>query len=789
MSLRPAICRRSLRRVGLLLRLDDALCDIAEDTPHALALGDAPELAPITDRDAVDAVAGIAVVGQFEHAVHVVAVREIRPPRKTLAVDVDRRQRQFRAVEPDTSQVGRNRIVARRIGEADVEQQVARLLVVIVERQRDAVVQQPEVDAGVELEGLLPDQAVVGHRIGRGGRVAVVGVERVVAAVGVVQPDPVVARQPVAHARLEHADRTVLGPEPLLADHPSGRCRREIAPAVACGEFRRTVDAHRRGEEVTPAVVVVHTPEIGDQALPRAGTLRIVGDVRSPGVEHGQLIRHGALHPHVEAVEFVEHVFVARHGTQAVPVAERTLVVGIGLEIHAVGLRKALFHGPYVRARRGVVLDIEIAARMAVVVGELPDQAQPVEHLPVEVDRGRRTLDRRPGIVVVIGVVGGRYRRVVGAQRGRARQLLARLLAVPVAVGVRDGEPAYDRVAQAERRALEGLLLDLRIAERRRGPEPPRHLKGRVAVEREARIARRDPDPAVVRIARRGGVLDVVAAPVDADVVILPTCVAEPLALLVVVLEYDDAPRVHRVFDPLVAGGNRFVRPEVTGRPERSGRIARACRLFAAQHRCRIHAAAIPLHERRTHREDVIAGVHQVELRGGRRPGPLPLEYDPGAEVFRTFLRGDEDHAVRRAGTVDARRRGVLEERNGFDVVGIQPGHFADYAVDQHDRVVRLVDRRSAADQEFGVCARCRIGRSDPHAGDASLQGVADRIDGDTLQEMPVEFADGRSHRPARLRAVSDHHHVLEHGFVFLQHDVDGRPRPDAFLPVGIAYV
>lgn len=78
-----------------------------------------------------------------------------------------------------------------------------------------------------------------------------------------------------------------------------------------------------------------------------------------------------------------------------------------------------------------------------------------------------------------------------------------------------------------------------------------------------------------------------------------------------------------------------------------------------------------------------------------------------------------------------------LRNETGFDVVGIQPGHFADYAVDQHDRVVRLVDRRSAADQEFGVCARCRIGRSDPHAGDASLQGVADRIDGDTLQEMP----------------------------------------------------
>ena len=145
------------RRVGVGLRLDDVIDLVTVDAAHALALGDAPELAPITDRDAVDAVAGIAVVGQFEHAVHVVAVRKIRPPRKTLAVDVDRRQRQLRAVEPDAPQVGRNRVVARRIGEADVEQQVARLLVVIVERQRDAVVQQPEVDAGVELEGLLPD--------------------------------------------------------------------------------------------------------------------------------------------------------------------------------------------------------------------------------------------------------------------------------------------------------------------------------------------------------------------------------------------------------------------------------------------------------------------------------------------------------------------------------------------------------------------------------------------------------------------------------------------------------
>lgn len=326
---------------------------------------------------------------------------------------------------------------------------------------------------------------------------------------------------------------------------------------------------------------------------------------------------------------------------------EGFLPVQVGLEVHAVGLREGLFRGPDVGARRGVVLHEEVAARMAVVVRELGHGAQAVHDRPFEVDVHARPLGRLARIAVVIVVVGGGQRGVVRPHGGRSGQILPGFGVVPVAVGGGYRKAADHRIALVERPSVEHLPLDLRIVEGRGRRQASGHLERGVAMEGEAGESGGHADAAVVRITRRRGIPDVLAAAVHADIVVLPEGVVEPLALLVVVLENDDLAGVHRVFDPFVAFRQRFARIEVARRPARSGAVAGSRRFGAVKNAERVRAAAVAFGDRRAQREQVIPAVHQIELRGRTLIGPLPLENDLRSLVGRALLGGDENHAVR----------------------------------------------------------------------------------------------------------------------------------------------
>ena len=89
---------------------------------------------------------------------------------------------------------------------------------------------------------------------------------------------------------------------------------------------------------------------------------------------------------------------------------------------------------------------------------------------------------------------------------------------------------------------------------------------------------------------------------------------------------------------------------------------------------------------------------------------------DHRALALDTLLSGDDDDAVRAAGTVDGRSRGILENREGLDILRIDHREGVGKALDARvvhgetvnddERVVRSVERRAATDAYCGAAAR-----------------------------------------------------------------------------------
>ena len=209
---------------------------VAVDASQRLADGRAAEaVARLGHRIAADAPCVFAVdilivilVGQRQHLVGVERVGEVGRPAEVLGADVHRRNFEFEPVEADRTDVLHGRAVSRRIGQRDVEEQVFRLLAVIVGGHAQAVVEERHVETDVELLGLLPRQAEVGQR--RSERSARTGIDarHAVGTERVVIIDVVVTRQTVAQAEFQLVELLDV-PELLLGNDPAGRNSGEIA--------------------------------------------------------------------------------------------------------------------------------------------------------------------------------------------------------------------------------------------------------------------------------------------------------------------------------------------------------------------------------------------------------------------------------------------------------------------------------------------------------------------------------------------------------------------------------
>ena len=143
-----------------------------------------------------------------------------RNPSVVSRVDVDRGERDLEALVLHVAHVVEHAGEAGRARDRPVEQQVARLLQVIVGREADPAARERHVEAQVELLGRLPLEVGVRQVARRdAGRVAVVGaaeqpLERIVA-------DRLVAGEAVARAQLQVLEEAALQ-ERLLAQEPTG---------------------------------------------------------------------------------------------------------------------------------------------------------------------------------------------------------------------------------------------------------------------------------------------------------------------------------------------------------------------------------------------------------------------------------------------------------------------------------------------------------------------------------------------------------------------------------------
>ena len=751
--------RKTRKRVvvgvgGLLLGLDDARGHVAVEAVERFAFGDAAEEGAVAQGDTARAVLGDAVLRKFQHAVLLVAEHQFRVPAEVLLHDIARGQFDLVAPETHLSEVGPELRVPRGVGQLLFVEQVARALVEEVGAQIDPVLEQAGLETHVELVGGLPLQPLVGHVRGLDAGVAVVHVAGSVGPVGVVDADRgVVARRTVAGAQLQEVEPAHVGEPRLLGQHPAARDAGEEAPAVVPGEFRRAVLAEGRREKVFPLVVVVQPAEEADLAL---GLLRR-GDVvrieRRGAVERGDLVRGAAVSGHFDLFVVALLVGVAAHDRDVVLFGEGLVVGEVGLQLLALGrgLRPR-------RLARGVIdvgLDELLGLGIRVEERSVDVGRQAVDQLPFQPADERKVVSPVAAVVVFV-VEERRLRRgvvpldrrtvlVIGVHRGRIGQ------------GARDGV------------ALVGIGFGVRAREvdAEAGREPLGDLRVEIALEVHAVIPRREGHALVVGIAQAGRIAHPFAAAVDPQVVVLPPGPVVEQILPVGVAVHDGPRRIDRVGHRAVAGRQHVGLGIVVARRELVvGSVADTCRVASVQVAQRIRNArrhAEVFGHGRTDHLDVLARIEEVDLGLGVLIGPVGLEGDPRRLVVAAALGGHQDDAVRCLGAVDGRRGGILQHVDRRDVVGVDGREVALDAVDQHQRRVGAVDRRTAADLVGEAAAGREVGLRDAQAGDLALEALARAGDGDVRERLAVELGHGRGDRTPRLFAVAHDHHFV-HG-------------------------
>ena len=400
--------------VGLGLGLDDVVDLVAVDTPQRLADSRAAEsvsrLRHLVTAYAVGLPAGRVAVhvhlvvgvllGQRQHLIAVVGVGQPEVPREVLGTDHLRVQFGLETVETGAAHVGLHARIGARVGHGDREEHVVGLLVVVVEDEAHAVVEEPDVQPHVELRGRLPLHVGVLHGRRQEGRMAVV-LPRGEGAVGVVESDAVVTRLTVRHAEFEVVHRAS-DPleEGLFADDPRRRSRREESPLVALGEFRGAVVAERGRNDVFLCEVVRHAAEQRHERLLFVLVRRLEVDAR---IENGHVVRSRTRRVGGEVPVTLAHQLVTERRPYRMFVGEGAVEGQVRREGVADGLRARL--GSRTRLADEVRVAVDLAAGVvaaAVVVAVivvLGRRRKPVDDPPFEIEGARNAI--RGGLAVV----------------------------------------------------------------------------------------------------------------------------------------------------------------------------------------------------------------------------------------------------------------------------------------------------------------------------------------------------------------------------------------------------
>ena len=185
--------------------------------------------------------------------------------------------------------------------------------------------------------------------------------------------------------------------------------------------------------------------------------------------------------------------------------------------------------------------------------------------------------------------------------------------------------------------------------------------------------------------------------------------------------------------------------------------------------------------------------IGQFHVVVGHRDEAL-LDVDVEVEItLRTFLRRDDNHAVRGTRTVDGRCGGVFQHGNALDICGIDRSHrvepdvaaaveiILDVGVDRHavDHVKGLsarVERSASAHVNRPPDTR-RTGRV-VHL--ETRHGAFERFDevgiGPLGEDVVADDGCGAGKRSLALHTVAGHHDIFDRVCVFNQGDVHRRP-------------
>ena len=176
-------------------------------------------------------------------------------------------------------------------------------------------------------------------------------------------------------------------------------------------------------------------------------------------------------------------------------------------------------------------------------------------------------------------------------------------------------------------------------------------------------------------------------------------------------------------------------------------------------------------------RPGVTVGDH-VRHGGRRLEREVHLVVHRGGSLLRT-LGGDEHHTVRRAGTVDGRGCGVLQDGHALDVVRVQEAGVALDTVDEHQRAAALADGGLTADVERRGGVRTAVRELEVQVRHTALEHLRQVRVGTSVKGLFSHRFHGSGEVGLLLRAVTDHHGFIQHLGVGSERDVDLLPTVD----------
>ena len=145
------------------------------------------------------------------------------------------------------------------------------------------------------------------------------------------------------------------------------------------------------------------------------------------------------------------------------------------------------------------------------------------------------------------------------------------------------------------------------------------------------------------------------------------------------------------------------------------------------------------------------------------------------AVVLRTALGGDDHNAVGTAGTVDGRRRSILQDVDAFNLGGVEGRHavFAGETVDDVQRLVALRDGDTATYADGDFSTRSTFALHHLHTGYAAGQGLR-HIRGRSLQQLiALDRYDRTGQVFAARRTVTDGYDFFQLNSIVVENHVD----------------